>query len=312
MKPDYRFHYYLSGKYHSINTSIRWSTFALPDHILEINTRDFEKAYSKCEKCAQDDNYLDDLKKYLPTQLTNPLYLYPKDRCEAFNTPVLCKSRPIDDPECSILLLLHSGRHKKPIERARSILHTPFSEKKSKIVWRGTPTGYGFGNNIPYRKANRERLLELYFKKHDFIDVGLTELLTRTDPKFSRYVVDKKDMKSLLEYKYILSVEGNDVASGLKWNLAASSVVMMAKPTICSWYMEDHLQPFVHYIPLSDDFSDLVEKFHWAESHPHECEMIIQNANNFIQMFDDDMLELDINRRIVDWYSQNVIYDKSF
>jgi len=46
-----------------------------------------------------------------------------------------------------------------------------------------------------------------------------------------------------VKYKYILSIEGNDVASGLKWQLYSNSVVFMRKPKIVSWAMEDKLIP---------------------------------------------------------------------
>ncbi len=40
-------------------------------------------------------------------------------------------------------------------------------------------------------------------------------------------------------------LEGNDVASGLKWALLSQSVVMMPPPQHTSWAMEELLQPWV-------------------------------------------------------------------
>ncbi len=37
--------------------------------------------------------------------------------------------------------------------------------------------------------------------------------------------------------------------------------------------------PFVHYIPVAADFSDLLEKIEWARGHEEEVLQIIQNAN---------------------------------
>ena len=59
-----------------------------------------------------------------------------------------------------------------------------------------------------------------------------------------------------LKYKYLLSLEGNDVSSSLKWMLYSNSVVFMRNPRIVSWIMEDHLEPYIHYIPLNDDFNN--------------------------------------------------------
>ena len=47
-----------------------------------------------------------------------------------------------------------------------------------------------------------------------------------------------------LEYKAIIMIEGNDVASGLKWALYSRSVVMMPEPTVTSWALEEMLEPW--------------------------------------------------------------------
>jgi hypothetical protein len=52
-------------------------------------------------------------------------------------------------------------------------------------------------------------------------------------------------MRHLLQYKVIIMLEGNDVASGLKWALLSQSVVLMPPPQHTSWAMEELLQPWV-------------------------------------------------------------------
>lgn len=58
-------------------------------------------------------------------------------------------------------------------------------------------------------------------------------------------------------------MEGNDVSSGLKWNLLSNSVVLMPKPTRTSWAMEEFevvgAEPWVHYIPMHADGSNTEE-----------------------------------------------------
>lgn len=66
------------------------------------------------------------------------------------------------------------------------------------------------------------------------MDIGFTDLL---DIGMDRRVHggvdllrDMKSMEDLLEYKMIISWQGNDISSGLKWQLWSRSVVMMAPP----------------------------------------------------------------------------------
>lgn len=251
--------------------------------------------------------HVKDLLPYVPLRLKSPLYIYPLDRVEAFHTPVLCKTRPVHNYGFSVLLRINSQRHWSPIYEQKKYNKIPFRSKIPKIVWRGAPTGYGFNNNIPYRSVSREKILQ-YQDRYDFLDIGLTKLLPNTDTVFKKYIRDTKTMETMSEYKYLLIIEGNDVASGLKWSMASSSVVMMPIPQIASWFMEDHLEPFVHFIPVRDDFTDIAERFQWAETHADKCKEIIKNANEFVTFFSDDAYELKMNEAVMTWYTNNISY----
>jgi hypothetical protein len=113
-------------------------------------------------------------------------------------------------------------------------------------------------------------------------------------------------LQQQLESKFLISIEGNDVASNLKWMLLSNSVVLMPKPTICSWYMEDALKPFIHYVPLNNDFSDLEEKYNWCLSNPDECIFISNNATEYIQQFMDQNNENEITRKVIETYLDRI------
>lgn len=57
--------------------------------------------------------------------------------------------------------------------------------------------------------------------------------------------------------------------------------------------MEDSLKPFVHYIPLADNFSDVEERFNWAVIHEAECIDISNNVSRFMNQF------MNLHREIV-------------
>jgi hypothetical protein len=193
----------------------------------------------------------------------------------------------------SILFRLNTIRHFEKMKTVVSNTHAelPFRQKKNCLVWRGAPTGFGFGNNIPHRTVSRQTLVEKYFSYPDvLIDVGLV-LKPNHFPryaKFSQYSKNELSLKEMLQYKYILSVEGNDVATNLKWVMCSQSLVVAPRPQIESWFMESQLQPFVHYLPLKDDFSDLEQQIEWAQKNPLRCEEIIRHANAYARSFLDE------------------------
>jgi hypothetical protein len=93
-----------------------------------------------------------------------------------------------------------------------------------------------------------------------------------------------------------MSLEGNDVASNLKWVMSSNSIAVMPKPTCETWFMEGTLIPNYHYIEIKPDFSDLIEKLEYYIAHPDEAEEIIRHAHEYVDRF--------LNRRrerIISW-----------
>jgi len=237
---------------------------------------------------------------------------YPHDRVEAFSFPVIVKTRPIHshDQHGSILFKLNTGRHFDMINSVYKKDPMMFDKKKPSVIWRGSPTGYGFGNNIPHRPTSRETLVKTFFSSSSpFLDIGLvlTKKQRKTDKykKYIRYEKPQKTLKELLSYKYILSIEGNDVASNLKWAMSSNSVVIMPKPRICSWFLESMLKPYIHYIPVHDDFHDLEHQVKWAEKNPQKCKDIIRNAHAHIEIFLEQTNERVLLQKILKYYLDN-------
>ncbi|PYE86531.1 glycosyl transferase family 90 [Phyllobacterium leguminum] len=177
--------------------------------------------------------------------------------------PSIVKSRPIDgnNPN-SVIMNLNKVRHFKEAKDTLS-----FRAKKNMAVWRGR------SNNI-----KRVNLAKLY---HDspLCDIGLVngELPELMKPWLS--------MEQQLGYKYIVSVEGNDVATNLKWIMSSNSLCMMPKCVYETWFMEGLLVPGFHFVLLNDDISDLEEKISYYNDNPAEAEEIIKSAQMYTSMF---------------------------
>jgi hypothetical protein len=88
--------------------------------------------------------------------------------------------------------------------------------------------------------------------------------------------------KEILRYKVVISLEGNDVSSGLKWMLFSNSVVMMQPPTVTSWLMEELLEPWVHYIPLNQDGSNTEEMVKWVSENDLKARKIAERSTLFM------------------------------
>jgi hypothetical protein len=195
------------------------------------------------------------------------------------NIPYFTKTRRIDN-ETGVLLNFNYNRHWEQISNVKPN-DKSFKSKINKLVWRGSTTGEG---NDSYSFENNRFLFVKKYFNHNKCNVGFSIIVqnVKIDNKYNKPGIG---IKQQLEYKYIMSVEGNDVASGLKWQLYSNSVVFMRKPKIVSWAMEDKLEPYVHYIPIKDNFSDVIEQIQWADDNSNKCLDIIKNANKFIEQF---------------------------
>lgn len=231
------------------------------------------------ENNKDSNNYFRDILRYF-SNINSEKHFFCKfgDDFDNSSYPSFIKTREINKNSYNnILLNLNTEIHVSMLHFINSI-DIPFNEKNNKLLWRGSSTG-------KVRHLLRETLVK-QFQNHSNpnIDIKFTNLVQGYTNNNNEYIIaDNMSYQEQLKSKFIISIEGNDVATNLKWLLLSNSVVLMPIPKICSWYMEDHLQPFTHFIPLNDDFNDLEEKYNWCLENLDDCEKISQNATKYIQ-----------------------------
>lgn len=301
---NYRIQYYLKNSCSNSNSYLKQNI--KNGDFLNINNKKGDNNYSN--------DLLEIIKKNKLKQEKEIKYC-PRDRVELFfDAPTIVKSRLIsNEPHYSVLMKLNINRHFKDIDEVKKY-DIPFYKKKNELIWRGTTTGYGFGNNIPERPTSRETLIKKYCNPESLqkkIDIGLSSLVQngkKNERLYKDFLRPKKTIQEQLEYKYILSVEGNDVATNLKWILYSNSILFMPKPCIESWIMESHLRPYIHYIPIADNFSDLEEKIEWCNKNQDKCIDIIKNAKEYIELFLNNKNENKVMKEVIRKYIENIYF----
>ncbi|VFS50863.1 glycosyl transferase family 90 [Budvicia aquatica] len=182
--------------------------------------------------------------------------------------PTFVKARPIHgENQNSVLLKLNKIRHFSLFDD-----DVAFEDKRDMAVFRGA-----------CYQESRKILLEKY-KDSPLVDVADTR---EHNGKKNNLMSETGQMN----YKFIISVEGNDVATNLKWIMHSRSLCFMIKPRIESWFMEANLIPGYHYVELNKDFSDLEEKIQYYAKHVDEAKQIIKNANDYVSPFLDEEQE---------------------
>lgn len=197
--------------------------------------------------------------------------------------PTLMKARRLDDKnqQNANILNLDSRRHfLNPYDPI------PFSRKKSRLIFRGECSG----------KPERERFLNLW-KNSEFITAADTS--APYDAPLHSHPIG---IPEHFNYKFVLALEGYDVASALQWIMASNCVPVMVKPHVEGWLMHGRLKPGVHYIEISSDFSDVEDKIRYYSKHPEEAEKIAKASTEWARQFSDPEREAIIHHLILQRY----------
>ncbi|KAA6330444.1 hypothetical protein EZS27_020843 [termite gut metagenome] len=182
--------------------------------------------------------------------------------------PSITKSRPIDgDNTNSVILNLDKTRHFMFIKDKRK-----FQDKKDMLVGRAHVT-----------QPHRIKFWEMYFN-HPLCNLGQINQYSTYHPGWK---VKPMTIDEHLEYKFVLCIEGNDVATNLKWVMSSNSLAVMPRPRYETWFMEGRLIPNYHYIEIKADYSDLEDRLTYYIRHIDEALQIIENAHQYIAQFRD-------------------------
>jgi len=282
-------HYLKSSNIGLVNKSCE--SFAA---FLDLNDR----LGSQIANCFSNKNFFNiyispvvDLLKEINSNHTVPV-LIGDTGLDDFPLPVLGKARVIGSNNITLLKLNKPRHWGRDFELGR-IDEIGFFSKSQRCFWRGVPTGDWFSEGA---SNSRLKLFEKYHNSNSqFIDFGLSAYEASTRIKLDSstlnavkaWVKGFVPVREILRYAFILSLEGNDVATSLKWILASNSIPVMPAPRFESWLLESNLEDGIHYIDINIDRDDLAQKvLNWSLL-AEEMAPIAFNGRAYIDAFTD-------------------------
>lgn len=262
----------------SLQNSLNWKTFKKNTPILDIIDGSFVRK-------STNSAYFYDFKEFLiyfdkKNNFATAFY----DLTKIPKQPTFVKSRPIsNNNENAIILKLDKVRHFSFLNDRQK-----FENKKNMAVFRGA-----------CHQPERKYFIENYHNLPN-TNFGDTRKTTVAEPYNKGFL----SIQEQLKYKYIISIEGYDVATNLKWIMNSNSLCFMIKPKFETWFMEGTLIPNYHYVLLKDDYSDIQEKMDYYNNHPKEALRIIKNANEYVNQFKnkkrEDLISLLVMKKYFD------------
>jgi hypothetical protein len=152
----------------------------------------------------------------------------------------------------------------------------PWEEKREFAIWRGGLT-----------KAIRKDLCLLSLKYPEYLEARFSSrpLCEKACRELDEQGLmgDRISWEEYMRCKYLPYIDGVMCAApALQWRLLSGSLTFKPDSEEIQWFYRA-LQPYVHYVPVKRDLSDLIEQIDWAKSHDREAKKIAENALEFAE-----------------------------
>ncbi len=210
---------------------------------------------------------------------------------------VFSHNRPFKS-DSTILFPVHSSFHPSHFIEDQ----VPYINKTPLLFFRGSTTGPidPLKPNSYGRQNNRLLMLEA-LRGLPYIDAYFYKVVQ--NDSWSKDIVDRvnsllkppANRSSILSHKFILCLEGNDWSSFFFWALASHSCPFHTYPFTSEAIHFSGIIPWVHFIPVSHNGSDVYEKVLFCLDNDHICNAIALNGFKYMRPFLNTSLYNDIH-----------------
>ena len=185
----------------------------------------------------------------------------------------------------------------------------PWRERRNVLFWRGAANGRLLAAPKAGQWSWHQRLHLCQWARESrfagFTDIGIPDhdsvTIETVKPAieaagFLRPAVPKE---SFLFYRYLVDIDGWSNAWGLLEKLMMGATVLKVGSAFGyrQWYY-DRLEPWVHYVPVAADLSDLDAVLDRLSAHPEEAERIAAQGRAFAEALDPETEIVEAERRI--------------
>jgi hypothetical protein len=146
----------------------------------------------------------------------------------------------------------------------------PWEKKSSELCWRGGCSGFGGNQSV------RVRFVQFLFQQTPDTDVRLSDWWALGKDIPEHLFRERIPYTVFFQHKIIFIVDGNVTSSNFMYAFASGSVPLVITKSTC--WLSAFIQPFVHYIPVRYDLSDLIEKIQFVHENDAEAKRIAMNA----------------------------------
>lgn len=165
----------------------------------------------------------------------------------------------------------------------------PWRNKQSTAFWRGRSTGYKLDDDS-WRENPRVKLclISVQSGEPDLLDARLSEVVQCREENKQRLidagvVGERVSFPIFIAHKYLIEIDGNACAwRSFMQKMYSDCVALKVESDNIQWFY-DRVLPWVHYIPVRNDLSDVLDKIRWARAHEEACQQISRQGTDLMK-----------------------------
>lgn len=148
-------------------------------------------------------------------------------------------------------------------------------------MYRSIHKGIPLRNKIPKLVyAGNTRGSHFNFMKERGINISQRAYFVKKFEENKTHVLcpDHLPREEMIGYKYIMDIDGNACTwDATAWKLNSGSVIFKPESDWQQWFYDSFI-PWKHYVPVKDDFEDVIEKLEWCKNNEDKCVEIVKNC----------------------------------
>lgn len=163
----------------------------------------------------------------------------------------------------------------------------PWEIKTPKYFWRGKPNDADhYRDRSMWTQHRRGKFCSFSKQYPDLVDATFSSYWEVTlgdliDEFFAFFPKKSASWDEYIQHKYLIELDGYVAGTpGCAWKLLSNCAVFKHDSPFILWYFRV-MKPWVHYIPVKSDLSDVFEKLNWAKTHDEEAKQIAENGRRF-------------------------------
>ncbi len=167
-------------------------------------------------------------------------------------------------------------------------LYYPWYRKKPILSWTGQISDFKLNNWSNIKNwtdhSKRGKLFEISKNHPDIMRVGITsygEVERRNISINNFHTSPYRSTINQMSYKYQIVLDGYECTNpGYAWRLLSNCVCLKLESPNYQWFYKG-LQSGMHYLPIKEDFSDLVETLYYLKSHDEYAKKIVKQGREW-------------------------------